>query len=252
MRPREQVETVLALSAAGLGTVEIAARTGVPYSTVRKWRAGTTRISRGGHHCARCGGPKHTIPAAVERAYAYLLGIYLGDGWIATHRRGVYNLRIYLDERYPGIIGECRDAMARVLPASKVAVQPLKSRAVAVKSYSKAWPCLIPQHGPGVKHLRRIELADWQRAITWREPEAFVRGLIHSDGCRFTNPVVVRGKRYEYPRYTFTNVSDDIRALYCEHLDLLGIPWRRMNAINISVARRDAVARLDEFVGPKS
>ena len=27
-----------------------------------------------------------------------------------------------------------------------------------VKSYSKHWPCLLPQHGRGMKHTRKIEL----------------------------------------------------------------------------------------------
>jgi hypothetical protein len=31
----------------------------------------------------------------------------------------------------------------------------------------------------------------------------------------------------------------------------LGIDWKQPNARNISIARKDAVARLDEFVGPK-
>jgi hypothetical protein len=54
-----------------------------------------------------------------------------------------------------------------------------------------------------------------------------------------------------YPRYQFSNRSDDIKAMFCEHLDLLGIAWRRARARNISIARREAVAALDEFVGPK-
>jgi hypothetical protein len=49
-----------------------------------------------------------------------------------------------------------------------------------------------------------------------------------------------------------TNASADIRELFCASCDALGIAWRRMNARNISVARRDAIAALDEFVGPKS
>jgi hypothetical protein len=82
-------------------------------------------------------------------------------------------------------------------------------------------------------------------------PEALIRGLIHSDGCRSANTISSAGYHYSYPRYLFSNRSDDIRAIFCEHLDLLGIPWRRMNRWNISVARREGVARLDEFVGPK-
>jgi hypothetical protein len=75
---------------------------------------------------------------------------------------------------------------------------------------------------------------------------------VHSDGCRHTNRVTVGGNRYAYPRYTFTNASDDIRQIFCDACDAIGVEWRRMNARNISVARRASVARLDEFIGPKT
>lgn len=192
------------------------------------------------------------MPPDAEEAYSYLLGLYLGDGHISEHRRGVFRMRIFMDERYGQIIRATAEAIAAVAPGNRVGIQQLSSKAVAIYAYSKRWACLFPQHGPGPKHQRAIVLAEWQRAITTRHPRAFVRGLIHSDGCRFTNRVVVGGKRYEYVRYSFTNVSPDIHALFCEHLDLLGIDWRVMNARNISVARRAAVAKLDQFVGPKS
>jgi hypothetical protein len=78
-----------------------------------------------------------------------------------------------------------------------------------------------------------------------------MRGLIHSDGSRFINPVTRRGRSYRYPRYFFANTSKDIRAIFCEHLDLLAIEWRPCGRRNISIARRASVARLDELVGPK-
>jgi len=49
----------------------------------------------------------------------------------------------------------------------------------------------------------------------------------------------------------FTNESADIRALCGETLDRMGVAWRYSRRNTISVARREAVARLDEFVGPK-
>jgi hypothetical protein len=103
-----------------------------------------------------------------------------------------------------------------------------------------------------MKHLRRIELSDWQQEMVDEHPKPFLRGLIHSDGCRFINRVRVKGKAYEDPRYNFTNASDDIRGLFTAPCDRLGIEWRRMNERNISVARRGSVALLDEFVGPKN
>jgi hypothetical protein len=124
-----------------------------------------------------------------------------------------------------------------------------------VKSYSKHWHCLFPQHGPGRKHTRKIELAEWQQVIVNRYPGDFVRGLIHSDGCRGINRVrrvLADGDHwYEYPRYQFSNKSKDILGLCGATLDQLGVAWRYARWDVISVAKRDAVARLDEFVGPK-
>jgi hypothetical protein len=123
---------------------------------------------------------------------------------------------------------------------------------VVVSVYSKQAVCLFPQHGNGPKHLRTIGLACWQRRLVRERPEDFLRGLIHSDGCRFVNRVRTNGKAYEYPRYNFTNASDDIRGLFTSTCDQLGVEWRQMNQRNISVARRASVARLDEFIGPKA
>ncbi|WP_342666174.1 hypothetical protein [Spirillospora albida] len=102
-----------------------------------------------------------------------------------------------------------------------------------VGAYSKHWPCLFPQHGPGMKHTRKIELAPWQQEIVDEFTEDFVRGLVHSDGCRGMNrvrrPLKNGDHWYEYPRYLFTNVSLDIQRIFTDALDRLGIPWKQMH-----------------------
>jgi len=60
----------------------------------------------------------------------------------------------------------------------------------------------------------------------------------------------VNGKGY--PRYQFTNESEDIRTIFCRACDLCGVEWRRMKRNAISVARKPSVAKLDEFIGPKA
>lgn len=187
-------------------------------------------------------------------AYAYLLGLYLGDGHIVRNKRGIYVLSIFQDNRYQGLIEEYRDVIRAVKPGARPHLSH-KPGCTAVQAYSTHWPCLFPQHGPGVKSKRPIVLEAWQREIIELDPRPFIRGLIFSDGCRITNwtvrPLVGGPKRYEYPRYFFTNHSVDIRGLFCWALDLLDIPWRQANAWNISVARKEGVVALDEFVGPK-
>jgi hypothetical protein len=124
-----------------------------------------------------------------------------------------------------------------------------------VNSQSEHWPCLFPQHGHGKKHPRTITLEAWQRRIVAEFTEEFVRGLIHSDRSRSTDRVRQRlkgGDRwYEYPRYFCTNESADIRRRFTNAIDVLDIAWKRANRNNISIAKKEAVARMDEFVGPK-
>lgn len=112
------------------------------------------------------------------------------------------------------------------------------------------------QHGAGKKHTRSIVLDAWQLEVVQEHPGPLLRGLFHSDGWRGHNVAVHRAPdgfvtRYRYPRYEFTNLSADIRALCTDALDLFGIAWRPNGEIRISVARRAAVAALDEHVGPK-
>jgi hypothetical protein len=255
MRSYEEVQRVKGLIGEGLNNCAIARETGISVTTVRKWRAGEwprRALVAKGPTCDSCGWRCLPLAAGQEEAYSYLFGQYLGDGTILKHRRKVFRLAIYGDARHRQITTELVEAFQTVMPANKVMkIRHGSDNCVAVSAYSRSWPCLFPQAGPGRKDERTIALTDWQQAITTRFPEAFVRGLIHSDGCRSTNPIRGRGKIYRYPRYSFCNKSDDIKAIFCEHLDLLGIPWRRMNAMNISIARREGVARLDEFVGPK-
>jgi hypothetical protein len=105
-------------------------------------------------------------------------------------------------------------------------------------------------------HRRTIELMDWQREIVADYPELFLRGLFNSDGCRVANWAtrVVGGqiKKYEYPRYMFSNESADIMQICQWALGLLDIPWRMPRRNALSVARRAAVGRLDEFIGSKA
>lgn len=146
--------------------------------------------------------------------------------------------------------------MSLVMPSSSVFCSSRTGVGCTyVKSVSKHWPCLLPQHGPGRKHERKIELVPWQQEIVTSHPGAFARGLFHSDGCRLINhirrPLKDGDRWYAYPRYLFVNRSADIHRLCGEALDRLGVAWRFSKPTTISVARREAVARLDEFVGPK-
>jgi hypothetical protein len=181
--------------------------------------------------------------------------MYLGDGWIHEGPRKVFRLQVTCDLKYPDIINEVAAHIVIVRGADKVGFA-LSEGCVNVNAHWKHWCCLFPQHGPGRKHERRIELEPWQLAIVQSHPKALIRGLIHSDGNRHINPITRHFKsgtrRYWYPRYMFKNASNDILTIFTDALDRLGIHWTASYPRVISVARRDDVAFLDTFVGPKS
>jgi Helix-turn-helix domain len=237
----------LELAAEGRSATEVARLLGIPRATVRDWMYGRvpkrSRARAGG--CRRC-GDVHDF-GGVPPEYVYLLGMYLGDGCLSAHRREVFKLRISLDARYPEIVDECRAAMRTVMPRSRVNLVD-KRTWFELYSYSKAWPCLFPQHGPGKKHERPIVLAPWQCAAVSERPDLLLRGLLHSDGCRFQN--TGRGG-WSHPRYAFANASHDIRAIFCAACELLGLRWTSSGDRTIYVSRVDDVALLDLFVGPK-
>lgn len=257
-RTRWQPEVVvkaLRLSASGMPDREITIVTGVPTETVRVWRSGRIPIRAkqmldGVALCPRCHEPEHDFAGMPAEPYAQLLGLYLGDVCLARNGTS-FQLRIAMDSQYVKVIDEtvrCVNVFAR---GRAVSVVPVPGRCVNVSSYGRFWPCLLPQHGPGRKHHRRIVLEPWQRELVTAAPGAFLRGLIHSDGWRGENRVHVKGRDYSYPRYQFSNRSDDIRELFTWGCDLVGVAWRPWGRWHISVARREAVARLDAFVGPK-
>jgi hypothetical protein len=254
MYPRSTVELAKILSDLGILDRENAEICGVSVGAIRKWRYGSRRNGNRNRHedvprCLRC----HGRPLD-EKAYAYMLGLYLGDGHLILARKGVWVLSITCCDGWPGIMEQARLAMSAVMPSSKVFARA-RTGCTDIKSTSKHWLCLFPQHGPGMKHQRVIELEPWQERIVAEYPGDFARGLFHSDGYRGINRVrrpLKEGPRwYEYPRYLFVNQSADIHRLCGQALDRLGVAWRFSKPNTISVARRAAVARLDVFVGPK-
>jgi hypothetical protein len=247
VRSAEEFDAVQHLIAADMNDCAIARQTGIPRRTVCDWRycglKVRARVLSGSAACRI----EHDFPALLPEAYCYLLGLYLGDGCISRSQR-VWHLRITLDKKYPEIIDRCCAAIDALFAGQRASISPRNYGCVDVSHYSKHWPCFFPQHGAGKKHLRPIRLEPWQELLVKQATEQFIRGLIDSDGCR----VVANDRGISSVRYHFSNRSDDIRALFCGALDELCIPWTRPSEYQVAVYRKAAVARLDEFVGPKS
>ena len=242
------IRRVRELSEAGHSDYRIASQTGVARQTVMRWR--------------KSGFPEREETStgwmvAVPQ-YPYTLGLYLGDGCLSRPGRSKsYTLDVACDLSYPRIIREAEQALGALFSAPVRRWYPDEAACVHLRVTHRGLAGAFPQHGPGRKHTRTIELVEWQRLITHRYPEAFIRGLIHSDGARCINQVnttLPSGRRahYEYVRYFFTNYSAGIRRIFCEHCELLGIRWTQSNSRNISISHRSSTAILDRIVGPKT
>lgn len=246
-----EFEQVKRLTETSLSDYAVARATGIPRDTVRRWRLRDDAPGNLRAHVARFS------PESYPTTYAYVLGLYLGDGHIWQTGKHSWRLGITLDAKYPGIIAESRSGLEVVFPGLPVCKNERRGTgAVILLVSSPLMLSAFPQHAPGKKHHRAIALADWQRDITVSQPRSFIRGLIHSDGSRCFNRFSMTmkdgsRKPYAYPRYFFTNYSADIRRIFCEHCELLGIRWTQSNPRNISISHRDSVAILDSFVGPK-
>ncbi|MGQ4387374.1 transcriptional regulator [Streptomyces sp. SAS_270] len=246
-------ERALALVSQGRSMNSVSKELGISRAAIRSWQIRIEPLdSRRANPCPRCSSaPEQPDDPA---AYPYLLGLYLGDGCISPSRRGVHFLRIACADAWPGLIDACAEAVQTLRPTNKV-FRVQRQGCQYVTCYSKHWPCLFPQHGPGKKHNREIALEPWQQDIVDTHPWQFIRGLIHSDGCRITNwtekAIAGERKRYEYPRYFFTNLSGDIIQLFTSTLDALDVDWKQPNGRNISIARKASVALMYAHVGPK-
>jgi hypothetical protein len=257
LRSREELREIFLLLDKCDSLREIARRTGIPKSTVQRLVATYQTLANFDENYVRLTDKdvdlvdnltdcNSDLQNPLYKNYAYILGLYLGDGHI-TDERGQHKLTIALDEKYPLLIQQCVDALQIVFAEHSVYIAS-RTGCKRVIIGSTKLPLIFPQHGEGHKHNRKIELAEWQKRIVDAYPLEFFRGLYHSDGSRSQN--IVKGKNY--PRYFFTNMSDDIRQMFCETTEKLGLQWTQTNAITIAISQREDVIWLDDHIGAKA
>jgi Homeodomain-like domain len=245
MHPPDVRERALALVRAGLNDCEVARRTGISRTTIRDWRRPRYQPRRQVATCPRCWRPCPPM-SFTPSDYSELLGLYLGDGHVVRLAR-TWRFRLFLDSRYTEIVCESRDLLRRCFPRNSVGtVFAHEERMTVLSVYSSHLECVFPQHGPGMKHTRRICLESWQDEIVAAAPWHFLKGCIRSDGCSFVN----RTGPYEYLSYQFSNHSPDILDLFCQTCDLVGVEYRRYER-SVRINRRSSVARLKDKIDVK-
>ncbi len=153
-------DSVRSLFGRGLSDYEIARRTGVGRSTVQRWR--------------RQGFPRPTVPVSFQperwgEATPKVLRLPArsstsGDGSVSRHgdHFGLHVIACHGPSEHH----------RRVLRSDRTLRRRSRRRWLAPPGHrlyenrlllGRIWPLLFPQHGPGRKHDREIELVDWQQ-----------------------------------------------------------------------------------------
>jgi hypothetical protein len=238
----------------GKNKCEISRLTNIPRGTVKDWLlkgfAPKVGVSKAKSIEFKV-NPAEYITEEKQAAYSFILGEYLGDGWIRTLKR-TYRLDIFNDQRYEDLNRLIENQMQVLFPINKVN-RLNHNGAWILCVHNNLMPHLFPQHAKGEKWQRKIELADWQKIIIQKYPKEFIKGLIYSDGCIYNQNV----NNKDYLRYNFVQKSKDITEIFLWALSLIGIkkepylhPSKQMYVIqNFS---QEEVLLLSSFIPPKT
>lgn len=238
MRTREEFELVIQLKQKGKNNSEISRITGIPRGTVKDW------INNPPKHFVYGLNKKSMKDELVENkemhsTYSYLLGLYLGDGYINKCER-TFRMRIALDKKYDALNEYAKSKMEEMFVGNKVGVVNYENH-INISVYNSQIAELFPQHEKGVKHSRDVSLMEWQEELII--PKELLKGLFHSDGCYYLS----RG----YDFYKFDNKSNDLLKLFKKCCDELEIEYTYGEGI-VRIYRRNSVNKLKNIIGDKN
>ena len=205
------------LIGAGVIDRENARICGVSIRAIRHWRAGDRRADRvepgtsSKPTCPHCHGR-----ARDDAAYAYPLGLYRERPLTRGPRSHV--LWLACSDAWPGLLDLGKQTMSLVMPSSSVfCASRTGVGCTYVKSVSRHWPCLLPQHGPGRKHERKIDQCPGSKrswpGIQEASPAASSIPMAAASSITFAARSRTGIAGMKYPRYLFVNRSADIHRL---------------------------------------
>ena len=241
MRTSQERQKVLEYYGDGLNQTEIFKLTNIPRRTIGDWINNPNLIKK------KFDDPKqYVLENGIENEYSYILGLYLGDGYINQMPR-TWKLRFFLNGKYEELNNFAVNQLKRIFPENVInPYRHPKHDMITIYVHSKKIPLLFPQMGEGMKHTRKIKLMKWQEEIII--PRFFIMGLFHSDGSYY-----IRNQNdIKYPSYDFRNESDDLHNLFKKYCEILGISCTfSTKPKNTHIYKRDDVNMMLEIIGTK-
>lgn len=234
MRTYNEINNIFKLKESGLNNCQISRELNIPRTTI------ASILKREPKEKIVINPYNYIKDNSLESAYSYILGLYLGDGYISKTKR-TYRLRIFLDSQYNKLNEYLVNQLQQLFPNNKVTIIKSKHNMIILSVYSNNIPDLFPHIGKGKKHNREIIITFWQEDILISHQ--LIKGFIHSDGTYYFS-----GK---FDRYEFKNLSIDILNIFKNYCDKLNIKYTSNKNV-ITFYKRNEVLELKELIGTKT
>lgn len=177
--------------------------------------------------------------------YSYIYGLYLGDGCVHRHKKGVYALTISLDSKYMELINVVRNSLSE-FSGNKVRSY-LRGNYYNLSIYGKHICDIFIKYGVGKKNENYVFLPDI--LIKNICHKSMLRGLFHSDGSYYYDK---HNKKYFY---NFTNKSKHITDIFIMCLSNLEIKYdlqyNRRTYI-VGIRKKSEIIKFKDIVGVKN
>lgn len=207
---------------------------------IKKYRSVTQLAEVKDSKSLKCGFDSHQTYQTPE--YAYIFGVYLGDGYIIRNKR-TYKLMFSILENHTEVQKKISSQLKILFPFNKINILKRKnSKCCDIIVYSNNIPLLFPQYGSGHKHERKIETTELQRFNIITYPKEFLSGLLDSDGTSY----IQSNLRF----YMFKNKSVNIVKIFCDTCDLLDIKYtvvKFKSIYSVYIRRKKYVRLLETF-----
>lgn len=190
---------------------------------------------------------KQIIQPQKSANLAEFVGIMLGDGGMTNFQCVIY-LNSEIDKDYANYVSELILKLFNIKP-SIYKHKKHKVLRVSVAGVNLVKYLTLNGLSVGNKVHLQVGVPEW----IWSKPEyikACVRGLIDTDGSFIIHRYKVKGKKYSYPKISFSNKSEPLLDFVYKGLKSVGFNPKRSCKFEVWIHRQDEVIRYLREIGP--
>ncbi len=179
--------------------------------------------------------------------FAELIGILLGDGHIDSNGQFSITLNSIADEQYIQYVTSLLKSLFNYQPSIH---KKKHCNAISIYISGKDAIDFLIKSGMkiGNKVKQQVDVPGWIK-LDSNLSRWCLRGLMDTDGGIFTNPYVINGKSYVYPKTNFTNASQPLLDFVYQTLLDNGFHPNNKNPMKVWLYSQEESKRYIEIIG---